>query len=280
MPWRSHDQASPTLVNTRRQVPPATVRLRMPRRHAMSPALSRPANTLTAVTIARRAISDTSIVAPLRALQNFIPILVLAASLEVMAVRMASQLRGEAVAGRGTRARCSSCCWRARRRLPARRPPTPSRLFGFKFFGSKDEDEDIVDPLRYTVTLTVDGDDERSQGDAGQGLGAGQRRGTPGFRLARPAGQGAPRPRAAGRGTLCRGPLRRRRRHRHRRAQRSTTCRPTPISGPGPVPVTITIDPGPVFTLGDITLKGDAARAGAGRVRAASGRRCRFDARS
>jgi translocation and assembly module TamA len=33
-------------------------------------------------------------------------------------------------------------------------------LFGYKFFGSDDEDDDVVDPLHYTVTLTVAGDDE------------------------------------------------------------------------------------------------------------------------
>ena len=40
--------------------------------------------------------------------------------------------------------------------------------------------------------------------------------------------------------------------------------------GAGPVPVTITIDPGAVFTLGEIALRGDAARPCAGRIRAHS----------
>ena len=33
-------------------------------------------------------------------------------------------------------------------------------IFGWKIFGSDDENEDVVDPLNYTVTLTVEGGDE------------------------------------------------------------------------------------------------------------------------
>ena len=39
-------------------------------------------------------------------------------------------------------------------------PAHAFKLFGFKLFGSDDEAADIVDPLRYTVSLNVEGGDE------------------------------------------------------------------------------------------------------------------------
>ena len=65
-------------------------------------------------------------------------------------------------------------------------------IFGFKLFGSDEEDEqDIADPLNYTVTLTVEGGDEelKEKLDKASSLVPGRR--APGVRLARPAGQGA-----------------------------------------------------------------------------------------
>ena len=39
-------------------------------------------------------------------------------------------------------------------------PAHAFKIFGFELFGSDDEDADIVDPLRYTVSLNVEGGDE------------------------------------------------------------------------------------------------------------------------
>ena len=106
------------------------------------------------------AISDTSIVAPLRALQNFISILVLTVSLEEMAVAVALST-GRSVAGRGIAPPARASCCRAPRRSRIRRPPAPSNSSASSFSAPNEEDEDIADPLNYTVTLTVEGDDEK-----------------------------------------------------------------------------------------------------------------------
>ncbi len=138
--------------------------------------------------------------------------------------------------------------------------PTASafELFGFKLFGSDEEDEDIADPLHYTVTLTVEGGDETIKETLDK---------------ASSLVQDVERPVSGSLGLLAKA-----------RADREqlvaalyTEARydgvveividgqalddlpPDADFGAGPVPVTITIDPGAVFTLGDIVLRGDAA---------------------
>ncbi len=105
------------------------------------------------------AISDTSIVPRLRALQNFIPILALNVSLEEMAVKRAVSTGG-LTAGRG--ARILLCALLSGTAAVTHTPTANAfELFGFRLFGSDDEEgQDIVDPLNYTVTLTVEGGDE------------------------------------------------------------------------------------------------------------------------
>ncbi|MEW9804844.1 autotransporter assembly complex family protein [Mesorhizobium sp. ZMM04-5] len=131
-------------------------------------------------------------------------------------------------------------------------------LFGFKLFGSKEDDEDIVDPLHYSVTLTVAGDDAdlRKALDSASSL-----------------VQDAERPVSGSLGLLAKA--------RSDREQlvaalyakarydgvvdisingRSLDDLPPDADfGSGPVPVAISVSPGAVFTLGEIRLKGDAA---------------------
>jgi len=202
------------------------------------------------------AISDTSIVAPLRVFQNFISILVLAASLEEMAGQVALS-RGANAAGRGARLLLLVLLsgTAAVTHTPA---ASAFELFGFKLFGSKDEDEDIVDPLNYTVTLTVVGDDERLKETLDN---------------ASSLVRDVERPVSGSIGLLAKA--------RSDREQLVATLytearydgvvdiaingrtlddiEPDADFGAGPVPVTITIDPGAVFTLGQIELHGDAA---------------------
>ena len=111
------------------------------------------------------------------------------------------------------------CFWRSSARpcLSAEsRPAAAFEIFGIKLWGSSsDEDADIVDPLRYAVTIDGARRRQGSGQEARKRLGAEKRRGTPGFRLARADGQGAQRPRTTGRGTLRRCALRRRGHHHH-----------------------------------------------------------------
>lgn len=131
-------------------------------------------------------------------------------------------------------------------------------LFGFKLFGSQDDEEDIVDPLGYTVTLAVEGDDEKLK---------------EALEKASSLVQDAERPVSGSLGLLAKA--------RSDREQlvaalfaearydgvveiaidgRSLDELPPDAEfGAGPVPVSITIDPGMVYALGDIKLKGDAA---------------------
>lgn len=131
-------------------------------------------------------------------------------------------------------------------------------LFGFKLFGSKDADEDIADPLHYTVTLTVVGDDERLKEmlDNASSLVRDNER--------------------AVSGSL--GLLAKARSDREQLVaalyaearydgvvdiaidgRTLDDIEPDADFGAGPVPVTVTVDPGAVFTLGEIALRGDAA---------------------
>jgi translocation and assembly module TamA len=131
-------------------------------------------------------------------------------------------------------------------------------LFGFRLWGSDEEEEDIVDPLHYTVTLTVEGGDEELQKALDK---------------ASSLVQDVKRPVSGSLGLLAKA--------RSDREQlvaalfsqarydgvvtiaidgRSIDELPPDADfGAGPVPVAITVDPGAVFTLGEIRLKGDAA---------------------
>ena len=138
--------------------------------------------------------------------------------------------------------------------------PTASafELFGFRLFGSGEEDEDIADPLQYTVTLTVVGDDQALKETLDE---------------ASSLVQDVERPVSGSLGLLAKA-----RADRERlvaalfsearydgvvkiaiNGQALDDLPPDADFGTGPVPVTITIDPGAVFTLGEIRLKGDAA---------------------
>jgi translocation and assembly module TamA len=202
------------------------------------------------------AIADTSIVAPLRVFQNFIPILVLTVSLEEMAVKGAVST-GRLTAGRGARI---LLCFLLSGTAAVTHTPTANafELFGFKLFGSDEEDEDIVDPLNYTVTLTVEGDDEKLKETLDE---------------ASSLVQDVKRPVSGSLGLLAKA-----RSDREQlvaalyaqarydgvvdiaiNGQSLDEIEPDADFGAGPVPVTITIDPGAVFTLGDIKLEGDAA---------------------
>ncbi len=170
--------------------------------------------------------------APLRALQNFIPILVLTVSLEEMAVKRCGDSAGRLAAGRG--ARILLCALLSGTAALTHTPTANAfELFGFRLFGSGEEDDDIVDPLHYTVTLTVEGDDEdlKKTLDKASSLVQDVKRPVSGSLglLAK----AALRRGATGGGALCEGPLRRRRRHRDRRTVARRASRRTPISAPG-----------------------------------------------
>ncbi|MDQ2632607.1 MAG: autotransporter assembly complex protein TamA [Pseudomonadota bacterium] len=132
-------------------------------------------------------------------------------------------------------------------------------LFGFKLFGSGDEEgEDIVDPLNYTVTLTVKGDDERLRETLEE---------------ASSLVQDVERPVSGSLGLMAkaRGDRKQLIAALYAEARYDGVVEiaingqpiddlpPDADFGAGPVPVTITVDPGAVFTLGEIRLKGDAA---------------------
>lgn len=131
-------------------------------------------------------------------------------------------------------------------------------LFGFKLFGSDEEDEDIVDPLHYTVTLSVEGDDERLKETLDK---------------ASSLVQDVERPVSGSLGLLSKARSDREQLvaalYAEARYDGVVTVTidgqslddlpPDADFGAGPVPVTITVAPGAVFTLGDIRLKGDAA---------------------
>lgn len=131
-------------------------------------------------------------------------------------------------------------------------------LFGFKLWGSSQEDEDIVDPLNYTATLTVEGEDEDLQKK---------------LENASALVQDVDRPVSGSLGLMAKA-----RSDREQlvaalygearydgvvtvaiNGQSIDDLPPDAEFGAGPVPVTITIDPGLVYTLGEIRLKGDAA---------------------
>ena len=148
-----------------------------------------------------------------------------------MAVQRASST-GRLTAGRGTRL---LLCALLSGTAALTHAPTANafELFGFKLFGSDDEeDEDIVDPLNYTVTLTVEGDDETIKETLDK---------------ASSLVQDVERPVSGSLGLLAKARSDREQLvaalyaearydgvvdDRHRRPARSTTCRRTPISAP------------------------------------------------
>lgn len=139
---------------------------------------------------------------------------------------------------------------------------TPSanafELFGFKLFGSDEEDDDVVDPLHYTVTLTVEGGDEKLKDDLDE---------------ASSLVQDVERPVSGSLGLLAKARSDREQLVAALYAQARydgvvqiaiagqslDDIAPDADFGAGPVPVTITVDPGAVFTLDEIKLEGDAA---------------------
>ncbi|MEP9388758.1 autotransporter assembly complex family protein [Mesorhizobium sp. KR9-304] len=174
-----------------------------------------------------------------------------------MAVKRAEST-GRLIAGRG--ARLLLCALLSGAAALTHAPAANAfELFGFKLFGSDDEEgEDIVDPLNYTVTLTVEGDDEKLKEALDK---------------ASSLVQDVKRPVSGSLGLMAKA-----------RADREQLVAalysgsrydgvvtiaidgrsiddlpPDADFGAGPVPVTITIDPGAVFTLGEIALGGDAA---------------------
>lgn len=139
------------------------------------------------------------------------------------------------------------------------------KIFGITLFGDDKADADIVDPLRYSVNLDTDGSDrelaraiERSSllvnqsdspvsGDLGLVIKARDDR----DRLIATLYE---RARYGGVVTITIG------------GSNIDDLPPNPkFDRSGPVPVTLRVDPGPVFTLGDIRLQGDAARLDPGR---------------
>ena len=137
---------------------------------------------------------------------------------------------------------------------------TAFEIFGFKIFGSsEDEDADIADPLRYSVTLSAP--------DADEAL-------TDTLNDASSLVADAERPVSGSLGLISKARSDRERLvaalYAEARYEGVVTISidgqpiddlppDATFTGPQPVPVTIEIAPGPVFTLGDIALRGDAA---------------------
>lgn len=137
-------------------------------------------------------------------------------------------------------------------------PATAFELFGFRLWGSSEEDKDIVDPLRYSATLTVsDGDEDlQSTLEKASELMAEQERPV--------SGSLGLLSRARADRELLIAALYRVARYDGVvtiaiNGQVLDDIAPDAVFTGEPVPVTISVDPGAVFTLGDIVLKGDAA---------------------
>ena len=135
---------------------------------------------------------------------------------------------------------------------------TAFEIFGWKFFESSSDEEDIVDPMNYTVTLTVEGDDEDL---------------TKTLSKTSSLVQDEKRPVSGSLGLMAKA-----RSDRERlvaalysqarydgvvniviAGQSIDDLPPDAEFSSEPVAVTVDIDPGVVFTLGAIELKGDAA---------------------
>lgn len=137
-------------------------------------------------------------------------------------------------------------------------PAAAFELFGFRLWGSPDEDADVVDPLRYSATLIVtDGDEDlRDTLEEASELMAEQERPV--------SGSLGLLSRARADRELLIAALYRTARY-DGVVQISIGGRllddipPDAVFTGEPVPVTIIVDPGAVFTLGGVALKGDAA---------------------
>lgn len=173
-----------------------------------------------------------------------------------MRVRFVSS-RGRNVTGRGARILLLAL-WSTTAMFTHAPTAAAFEIFGFKLFGSEEQDEDIVDPLHYTVTLTVEGDDETVK---------------EALESASALVQDVERPVSGSLGLLAKV--------RSDREQLVAALYaearydgvvniaidgrplddlpPDAEFGAGPVPVMISVDPGLVYTLGRIELKGDAA---------------------
>lgn len=143
--------------------------------------------------------------------------------------------------------------------LPASVCPAGAfELFGVRLWGSSNEDADIADPLRYTATLTLtDGDAELQKT----------------LERASELMSGQERPVSGSLGLLSRARSDRElliaalyRQARYGGVVNVTIAGrpiddipPDAVFSGEPVAVAIDIDPGAVFTLGDVALKGDAA---------------------
>ncbi|HEY6633857.1 MAG TPA: autotransporter assembly complex family protein [Rhizobiaceae bacterium] len=164
---------------------------------------------------------------------------------------------GRLTAGRG--ARILLCALLSGAAAVTHTPPANAfELFGFRLFGADEEEEDIVDPLHYTVTLTVEGGDEELKEALDK---------------ASSLVQDVKRPVSGSLGLLARARSDREQlvAALYAKARYDGVVNiaidgtllddlpPDADFGAGPVPVTITVDPGAVFTLGEIRLKGDAA---------------------
>jgi translocation and assembly module TamA len=138
-------------------------------------------------------------------------------------------------------------------------PAQAFEIFGFKLFGSKDDaDEDIADPLNYTVTLQA----PLADGSLTDKLNASSR-----------LVSDEERPVSGSLGLLTKARSDRERLvaalYEEARYDgvvdvlidgRSVDSLPADAEfGAGPVPVVITVDPGQVFTIGQVRLAGDAA---------------------
>ena len=133
-------------------------------------------------------------------------------------------------------------------------------IFGYKFFESESPEEQVLDPVRYSVTLDVAGGDDdlketlenASQlvadkdnpvsGDLGVAIKARDDRDRLLATLYEQARYGAVVTVTVN-------------------GQDLTDLPPNPVfNHSSPVPVRVTVDPGPVFTLGQVTFAGDAGR--------------------
>lgn len=141
--------------------------------------------------------------------------------------------------------------------LAASQPANAFEIFGFKLFESEDDTADVVDPLRYTVTLVVNGDEDvRATLEEASALVAEQDRPVSGslgliakarsdreqliaalYRLARYDGVVDV--------TIAGRPI--------------DEIEPDAQFAGEPVPVVVTVDPGAPFVFGAIQLAGDAA---------------------
>lgn len=153
--------------------------------------------------------------------------------------------------------------------LAASQPAFAFELFGITLFESEDEAADVADPLRYSVTLTVDGDEDlREMLEDASSLVADQKRPVSGSLglIAKARGDREQLIAALYRAARYDGVV-------------NVTIAGRPIDeiepdaqfAGEPVPVVVTVDPGSPFTFGTVRLEGDAAGLDPARFGLASG---------